>query len=59
MKLIRCDACDGTGKVLALGGMKIDCLNCKGLRFVSSEAVRVAAKRGRPFSKPVENNGVA
>ncbi len=34
-KISRCDHCNGTKKIMALGGVKVDCTTCNGVGHVT------------------------
>lgn len=39
----KCPLCEGTKKVSTLGGMKIDCKNCKGVGYIKIEPEMICA----------------
>ncbi len=39
MAIDRCECCLGRKKIVALGGIVKDCINCKGVGYVASQAL--------------------
>lgn len=53
--LVRCKACKGTKRIVGMGMMEKDCIECKGIGWVNPPIkeveTKIIVKRGRPKMK--------
>ncbi len=63
--MVRCRTCNGFKKILGLGNLQKDCVDCDGIGYIEDkteeqEPVKITFKRGRPAKlksiKTVENH---